>query len=610
MSMTQPFFTVIGNIVLVSFWFTWWFKLIMFVVTAIALVIFHYVRIRRMKNIQSQLESQLLERKELLSYSVINEQRATDKALQADRNKGLLMSRINHELRTPMNGVLGMAVLLKETDLTPEQQEYTNEIMHSGDKLMKVINEIMMTDILEYSKVESGKDLEAKDIDLSNCIEEVLDVFAAKAAKAGIDLLYHIEDNVPQQIVGDVKRLRQIMMNLVENAIKVTRTGEIFIGARMVNCKEDNSIKLEFEIRDTGAGMTEERKNQLSKTLGAQNGALNTEVSSGVGLIICKRLVALMGGAIQLESTQNVGTTVRFSILSKAGMQPMVKQTNSEIAGLKGKRILIVDDNATARELLSKQLENLQMVTTSTGNGKEALEILTQVSFDLIITDLAMPEMDGIELTENIRKKYPSVPVILLKPFSDEQAKVQAEIFGAILNKPVKNRQLLDAILNQLRNKDNAVVSKQNTVHKLSDQFSKQYPLKILIAEDNPLNQKWTSKILSKLGYQTEIAQNGKEVLEVVSTRQYDLILMDVQMPEMDGLEATRMIRLCLDTQPVIIAMTANVMQGDRQDCMQSGMDDYISKPVELNELVAMLEKWALLIKEKKPSPQLVKKMG
>ncbi|MEJ7588611.1 MAG: response regulator [Ferruginibacter sp.] len=233
---------------------------------------------------------------------------------------------------------------------------------------------------------------------------------------------------------------------------------------------------------------------------------------------------------------------------------------------------------------------------------------MTQVSFDLIITDLNMPGTNGIELAASTRKKYPSTPVILLNSGNDQELKGEAQNFGAVLSKPIKTRQLLDAILNQLRNKDNPVVSKQNTVHKLSGDFAKQYPLDILIAEDNPLNQKWTTKILSKLGYQTQIAQNGKEVLEVVSTRQYDLILMDVQMPEMDGMEATRMIRLCLDTQPVIIAMTANVMQGDRQDCMQSGMDDYISKPVELNELVAMLEKWALLIKEKKQSSLAGKK--
>ncbi|MEO7310432.1 MAG: response regulator, partial [Chitinophagaceae bacterium] len=212
-----------------------------------------------------------------------------------------------------------------------------------------------------------------------------------------------------------------------------------------------------------------------------------------------------------------------------------------------------------------------------------------------------------IELAESIRSKY-TTPVILLNPINNDRFKEKADLFGAVLTKPVKQRLLLDAILNQLRNKDKTTTGSKKTAHKLSDDFSKQYPLSILIAEDNPLNQQWTTKILSKLGYKAEIANHGKEVLEMVSTRQYDLILMDVQMPQMDGLEATRMIRLCLEAQPIIIAMTANVMQGDRQDCMQAGMNDYISKPVELNELVAMLEKWALLIKEKRQPSLLIKK--
>ncbi len=608
MNIPNAFFMTLENIFLALLWFAWWFKLLLVLIAIIAAIIFHFVKINAVKNHRSDLERQVLERNELLMYSTRNEQKATDKALLADRNKGLLLSRINHELRTPMNGVLGMTVLLNETDLSGEQQEYVNAIILSGGKLMNVINEIMMNDILEYSKTDSGRDLEANDIDLSICIEDVLDVFAAKAATAGIDLLYEIKSNVPQQVIADVKRLRQILMNLIENSIRVTSKGEIIIGVKLLTCKEDNRIKLEFEVRDTGTGMTAEQIKLLSQDFNMLPASGTVSSASGVGLIICKKLVALMGGSVQLESRENKGTTVRFSIYSKVGMQISRTQIHSEINELEGKKILIADDNATVRDLLCKQLESLKMVTTSTGDGKQALEILTQVSFDLIITDLTMPEMDGIQLAQCIRAKYPAYPVILLNPINDDRYKEHAEIFGAVLSKPVKPRLLLDAILNQLRNKDKAVVNKLNTVHKLSDNFSKKYPLNILIAEDNPVNQKWTTKILSKLGYQTELANHGKEVLELVSNRQYDLILMDVQMPEMDGMEATRMIRLCLETQPVIIAMTANVMQGDRQDCIQSGMDDYISKPVELNELMGMLEKWALLINEKKQSFVVVKK--
>ena len=242
------------------------------------------------------------------------------------------------------------------------------------------------------------------------------------------------------------------------------------------------------------------------------------------------------------------------------------------------------------------------MITSSVTSGNEAVEMLSQVSFDLVVTELNLPGMNGIHLAECIQQKYPAIPVILLNPVNDERHKEYTEIFGEVLTKPVKQPALQNALLNQLRHKNDSIKNKLTIAHQLSENFSEQYPLSILIAEDNPVNQKWTTKTLSKLGYQSEVVVNGKEVLEVVSKKQYDLILMDVQMPEMDGMEATRMIRLCLEVQPVIIAMTANVMQGDRQDCMQSGMDDYISKPVELNELVGMLEKWALLIKEKKSS--------
>lgn len=272
---------------------------------------------------------------------------------------------------------------------------------------------------------------------------------------------------------------------------------------------------------------------------------------------------------------------------------------------MEGKNVLIVDDNLTAGNILKNQLEHWKLLPVLAASGKDALEVLSQVAFDLVITDLNMPEMDGILLTQFIRKQYPKIPVILLNTPNDERHKKHAELFGAVLDKPVKQHILFDNILSEFRHKDKTVIHEKVTINKLSEDFSKQYPLQILIAEDNPINQKWTTKILSRLGYQTVIAENGKEVLEVVSNEQYDLILMDVQMPEMDGLEATRMIRLCLQTQPVIIAMTANVMHGDRQACMQAGMDDYISKPVELNELVNMLEKWASLIKEKRqvPSP-------
>ena len=271
----------------------------------------------------------------------------------------------------------------------------------------------------------------------------------------------------------------------------------------------------------------------------------------------------------------------------------------NKMIGFEGKQILIVDDNITNNAILNNQLEQWKLLPVLATSGKQALEILSQSFVDLVITDLIMPGMDGIQLSQSIKSQYPKIPIILLNPVNDERHKQYAEIFSAVINKPVKQHNLFDTILTELRHKDKSV-SENGASHQIPDNFSEKYPLRILVAEDNPVNQKWIKKILSKIGYQCEIAENGKAVLEIVSHEHFDLILMDVQMPEMDGMEASRMIRVCLETQPVIIAMTANVMQGDREECMQSGMNDYISKPVELNVLLNMLEKWALLIKEKK----------
>ncbi len=599
------YFTVMGNSFLLLFLFTWWVKLILIVVVSISAIIFYFVKISRYKNAQASLESQLLERNELLLYANRNIQKANDKAILAEQNKSQLLSKINHEIRTPMNGVLGMASFLNETQLTEEQHEYVKEINHSGQSLLQVINDIIMNDILEYSKIESGKELEAKDVDLSICIEDVLDVFASKAAKAGIDLLYTIEENVPRQIVGDPIRLKQVLMNFIDNAIKVTTRGEIVISVQLIKYKEDNQLKLEFKVSDTGAGIAADKLTSLNKSFSLKNTTQPVNTNGGVGLIICKKLVALMGGSITVESTVNEGTAFTFSMLSKAGMQPLSKHINTEIADLENKKVLIVDDNLTAADLLKKRLEKMNMITYSSSSAGEAMEILTQASFDLIITDMDMPVTNGFQLAESIKKQYPEIPVILLNTLNDTGYEEHPEIFGAIVNKPIKSGLLMDAILSQLRNHENSSIRKNHTAHKLTADFSKQYPLKILVAEDNPVNQKLITKILFNLGYQLVVVNNGKEVLDIVSNNQFDLILMDIQMPEMDGLEASRMIRTCLDAQPVIIAMTANVMQGDRQACLQSGMDDYISKPVQLNELISMLEKWALLVKEKVHIPSL-----
>jgi CheY-like chemotaxis protein len=350
---------------------------------------------------------------------------------------------------------------------------------------------------------------------------------------------------------------------------------------------------------DTGKGIPHEQLHQIFKgVLPADYSTKTKGVSTGFGLVICKRLVEQMGGEITVESQTGVGTKFMFNILTSASDLPVIDYIHNRIIGLEGKQILVVDDNETSISILSKQLDQWKLLPVLAGSGKQALEILSQISVDLVITDLLMPGMNGLQLSEQIRSGYPKIPIILMNTVNDDQYKQQADIFSSIIRKPVKLHSLFDSILTGIRNGDNFTESSALT--QIPDNFSDKYPLHILVAEDNPENQKWIKKILLKIGYQCEMAENGKVVMEKVSTENFDLIFMDVQMPEMDGLEATRMIRLCLENQPVIIAMTANAMQGDRDECIQSGMNDYVSKPVKLPVLLNMLEKWALLIKDKR----------
>jgi CheY-like chemotaxis protein/nitrogen-specific signal transduction histidine kinase len=535
-----------------------------------------------------------------LEESKEKELKASNEADRITKAKNKLLSTVSHEVRTPMNGVIGMVSLLEETPLTKEQSDYTSTILSCSKNLLTKINDILINDILDFSKIDSNDgQLVHKSFDLRNCIEEVMEMFSAKAAETGLDLVYKIDDDVPLEITGDNKRLQQVLINLVENAVKFTRWGEILVNVKLLK-NEDDQLELGFEVSDTGMGIEANKLERVFTGLPSNTSAKNSYSETGLGLMICKTLVEQMGGKISAENRAGQGTSIKFSIAVKGSIETTRNYASYSIAHMEGKNILIVDDNLTAGNILKNQLEHWKLLPVVATSGKGALDVLTQVSFDLVITDLNMPEMDGILLAQLIKSQYPKIPVILLNASNDEKYKKHPELFNAVLNKPAKQHVLFDSILSELRHKDREVINDKSATTKLSQAFSQQYPLNILIAEDNPINQKWTTKILSKLGYKTHLAENGKEVLEVVSNEQYDVILMDVQMPEMDGLEATRMIRLCLQTQPVIIAMTANVLHGDRQACMQAGMDDYISKPVELNELVNMLEKWALQIKEKR----------
>ncbi len=587
---------ITGNLTPVAFYLTWWFHLLIMLVVIGWGYFYHRSKTGALNHEMAELESQLHQRSELLTYSKRNEQIAREDAQNANTNKSLLLSQISHDIRTPMTNVMGMASLLTETELNAEQQEYATTILQSGESLLGLINDILMKDILEYSKVETGKELDFKEFDIRNSIEEVLDVFAAKAALSGLDLIYDIESKIPAQIVGDNQRLRQILMNLVENSLKFTHHGEIFIEVQFIEAVGDSHIKLEFEVRDTGVGISAVNVRQLSKELMQSAQTLQANGVAGVGLIICKNLLALMGGTISVDSIENEGTSFRFTMSVRTNVQPLRAPISAEI---ERKKILIVDDNATVRTVLKKQLDQWKLAVTIADSGAHALSLLEANSgFDLVLTDYQMPEMDGITLAETLKRLYPQMPIILLNKIGDETFRKQPELFSAVVNKPVRQHVLSEQMFSLLR-QGGKVVSINDNKQKLSVDFAKQYPLTILIAEDNLMNQKIVTKVLTKLGYEPHVTNNGKEVLEEVSNTFYDLILMDVQMPEMDGLEATKMIRVCLSTQPVIIAMTANTLQGDREECLRAGMDDYISKPVKLEEMVNILEKWALQVQQK-----------
>jgi signal transduction histidine kinase/CheY-like chemotaxis protein len=541
-------------------------------------------------------ERDLSESNEKLMIKQREAENARLEAEQANRAKSTFLATMSHEIRTPMNGVIGMSSLLSKTPLNSEQQEYAQIIQVCGEDLLKIIN-----DILDYSKIESGKmDLEHKDFDLRTSIEEVLDIFGGKAAKAGLDLVYEIDNNTPSKVIGDSTRLKQVLSNLVSNAVKFTHRGEVFIGIHLLSTEEDQ-IELGFVVRDTGIGIPPEKIERLFKAFSQVDSSTTRKYGgTGLGLVICEKIIKLMDGHISVESTPGRGTIFSFTIKVKVSQQAFRTYVNHNLSGIEGKHVLVVDDNSTNLSILKKQLEQWKLIPTLAISGEQALDILLKFSnFDLALLDMQMPGMDGAQLASHIRKKYPQLPIILLSSIGDERSKTYKDLFNSILTKPVKQASLREHILSQLRPK-----SMQQTVKnfnwKLNTDFAKQFPMNILIADDNPVNLRLAERALAQLGYASEAVMNGIKVLDYIERKHYDMILMDMQMPEMDGLEATRRIRLQSGKNPVIIAMTANAMSSDREACMEAGMDDYISKPIQPDGLKALLETWASKIKEKK----------